>query len=292
MPARHPLRGEREAERHGREKPFRDERDHDADREHEPIRDGHSDEARQHEEEGSDADREHGHESSDADELALQRALSSMSALCEICDAPETGAHTGCGDDRLSGAGGHVRAREDRVGGLGRVGLAGQRRLVDAQVVSRDELRIGSHLVAGREQEHVAGHDLLAVDRDRNAVPADANLERQHESKGFDRPFRSVLLHEREDGVHHDDHHDRHGELGKPADQRERRARPEEQREQVHEVCDDLTQVRGPLGLRERVRPDFCEPLLGLGRRQPVHGRRRPRRRGSAVIGRQSPAAS
>ena len=53
---------------------------------------------------------------------------------------------------------------------LGRIGLAGEERLVDVKIACFDQSRIGGNEIAGREKKDIAGHDLCCGNIDRVSI--------------------------------------------------------------------------------------------------------------------------
>ena len=131
-------------------------------------------------------------------------------------------------DDGLRRPAHDVRAREDEPLRLDRARLAGQRRVVDPQLVSRDDLGVRADAVARHEEDDVAGNELLRRDLALLSVATHACGLREHSAQRLARSLGPVLLREREDGVHEDHHDDRRGELWQAADERQRRSEPEE----------------------------------------------------------------
>jgi hypothetical protein len=173
----------------------------------------------------------------------LQRAVLATSALRERRDVAEAGLHAGRGRDRLGGAPGHERAGEDLPLGLDRPRLARERRLVDAQIRRRHKVGVGGDAVAGLEQQHVAGHHVLADDLHRVAVAAHVGVAGQHPPQRCDRPLGAVPLGEREDRVDRDDRGDRDGQLRHAGQQRQPGARPQQERERLHEAGRELARI-------------------------------------------------
>ena len=69
----------------------------------------------------------------------------------------------------------------ERVGMfVDRDGLARQRGFIYLQTLHLDQPQIGGHAVAGLEQHHVAGNELLRVDALFAAIAAHAGLGRDH----------------------------------------------------------------------------------------------------------------
>ncbi len=148
--------------------------------------------------------------------------------------------------------------------------FARQRRLVDAQLAGVHELGVRGDTVAGCEQEQVPGHDVLGRDLDRIAVPADADAEREDPAEGRHRLLGAVLLGEREAGVDRDHHHDRHGERRGPAELGQHRGQPQQQRQRVDHLVEQLAPPRTPAAADQLVRPVGDQPAPGLPVAQPL----------------------
>ena len=134
-------------------------------------------------------------------------------------NAPKFGGVAGRDHDAARLAVGHERARvghiaavaERRVGRdriallLDRHRLAGERGLLDAQVLDPEQPQIGGHAVAGLDQHHIAGHQLHGIDRKGVTVAQHRSLERQHAADRGQRPLGLAFLDKADDGV--DDYH-------------------------------------------------------------------------------------
>lgn len=155
--------------------------------------------------------------------------------------------------------------------------------LVDAEITGRDKVSVRGNAVTGREQQQVTGNDRLVLDLDRLAVSPHADAERQHPAQRRHRLLGPVLLDKREHGVDHDHGHNRRGELRRPGDKRKQRARPEQQREELDEVCEKPAELGGPFRLGDRVRPRRRQPTSSFRarktRRLPLPEGARSRRR-------------
>jgi hypothetical protein len=114
--------------------------------------------------------------------------------LCELGDPAESGRHSGGGHQRLGRAGRHVRTGEDVLVGRDPGRLAGQRRFVDAKIASDEQVGVSGDAIAGREQQHVSGNDLLVGDLDRLRVAPHPDTKRQHLAQRRDRLLGAVLL--------------------------------------------------------------------------------------------------
>jgi hypothetical protein len=128
-------------------------------------------------------------------ELLLQRRRSVSVAAQQTGDAADLGVHAGGGDDQLAAAAGDRGVHEDHVlavaewhvGPVDRVGaftrrlaLAGERRLLDLEVVGQQQAAVGGHAVAGLDQHDVARHQLAGGHVGQLAVAAHPGLRHQH----------------------------------------------------------------------------------------------------------------
>jgi hypothetical protein len=74
-----------------------------------------------------------------------------------------------------------------------RYALAGQRRLVDAEALDLDEARVGGHVVAGLEDEHVARHHGGGGHRRLGAVAANHRERRRRALQRRQHAFHAAL---------------------------------------------------------------------------------------------------
>ena len=117
--------------------------------------------------------------------------------------------------------------------------LAGQRRHVHLER-SGDQPRIGREPVALAEQDQVAGHEIRGGDLELLAVAPHPRHGREVLPQRFGGPLRLDLLEEGEEGIEHDHRDDRDGQHRDPGDQRQSGGGPEEQRERVGELAEQL----------------------------------------------------
>ena len=110
----------------------------------------------------------------------------------------------------------------------------------------RASVGVGGDPVAGGEQDHIAGNDLLAVDLGHLAVAPHPHALRQHLPQRLDRLLGPVLLDVGEDRVDEDHGDDRRAQLRQAGEQREHRAGPEQEREQMDEVGEEARSREGP----------------------------------------------
>jgi hypothetical protein len=143
-------------------------------------------------------------------DLAQQRRFERTHFREQLIDAAEFGlasrrnddAGGAPGDDHRAGEG-HVLAvadrrllgdRQDRL--LRRHGLAGERRLLGAQVLGVDQAQIGRNPVAGLEQHDIARRQILGRNESRLAIANGARFRREHVADRIERLLRPALLQE------------------------------------------------------------------------------------------------
>ncbi len=125
----------------------------------------------------------------------------------EAADPPDLGCGAGGGDDAAGRALRYQRARPEHrapitergIGrdGVGRLldrdGLARQDRLLRREAARLDQAQVGRGLVAGLQQDNVAGHEMSAVDRDAPSVAQDGGVGGQHPADRCHGGFRLAL---------------------------------------------------------------------------------------------------
>ena len=124
-----------------------------------------------------------------------------------------------------------------------RPGLAGERRVVHPQLDVGDNVRVDADAVTRLEHDQITGNEVLGGELDHLAVAPDAHDLRKHLPQRLGRPLRSILLDRREGGVDQDHDGDRHRQLRQAPDQREHRPRPQQEREQVDQVGQEVAQL-------------------------------------------------
>ena len=143
-----------------------------------------------------------------------------------------------------------VRRAQRLLGGAGawverdRDGLAGERRVVDAQAEGLDHATVGGHARTGVQQDQVARHEAARVEFRRFAVAQREHACGQQILERLERTLRAVLLPEREDRVHDDHADDRRPERRHPGTglrnrggECETRGHPEDQRKEMRELA-------------------------------------------------------
>jgi hypothetical protein len=134
-----------------------------------------------------------------------------------------------------------------------RSGFSRERRQIETKSVARNDARIGRHGLALRQHEDIARHDLARTDHLHGTIAPHRNLPGQQRLQCFGCPLYFVLLPVAEQAVDDDDRQDRPSQLRHPGQERQQRARPQEQRKQVNEVCPELDVPNPPNGRGECV---------------------------------------
>ena len=195
----------------------------------------------------------------------------------------DLGLHAGCGHDGLGPPTGDDRLHEEAVGTVadGRVGggdplerlahrerLAGERGLVDLEVVGHDERRVGGDAVPGLQEHDVTRHQCVGRELHHRATAPDAGRVGEHRAEGVEALLRSTLLHEAEQGVgdHHDPDDDRVLQIAHCGG--EHRRTDQDQDEEAAELVEEPQERGSGDGRDEPVRPVGGEEALGFGRGQ------------------------
>ena len=143
----------------------------------------------------------------------------------------------------------------------GRRGLAGERRLVDVQVVGVDDPAVGRHDVSRSQVHEVAPHDIVDGDLQLLAVADDSRTQREPRLQGPDCRLRTCLLDEPEDGAHdHDCEDDRGVDL--VADDQAHQARADEDEdERARDLGDEDREACAPSSSADRIGTVGAEAL-------------------------------
>ena len=115
------------------------------------------------------------------------------------------GAHLG---DQHSSCAGHHRAAAEHVGAdrlHRRVGLAGEERLVDLQVVAGEHRAVGHHLRAAAQLHHVVLHQFVNLQLDHLPVAHCVGAGRVDHAQLVEHALGAQLLHDTDDAVGDDD---------------------------------------------------------------------------------------
>ena len=139
---------------------------------------------------------------------------------------------------------------------LDRHRFAGQRGLVGLKVDSFEDSQIGGNPVAHLEKHDVAGNDIAGPDDGLVAVAEHACGWSRHLPERLDRPLRTILLDEAEEGCEHDD--DTDDDRFDPVSQRRRQSNGDQQDddEDIPELGCEQHPRRGPLRLLEFIGTD------------------------------------
>ena len=212
-------------------------------------------------------------------DVLLQRRESLGHVLGQPRDLAELSAHAGRVDHRAAGAEHRGAAGEDEALDVGdrrrvgthdigaaddRVDLAGERRVVDAQLRRVDQARIRRDEVALLDDHEVAGDQGARIDLVHLPVADHLGLGREHVPERLDGLLGAVLLDEREDRVDQDDDDDRDAQGGLVGGECEHGCDPQQNREHV----DEMRTEPHPHGLGllggQHVLAELGEPLVGL----------------------------
>ena len=161
----------------------------------------------QHQEDGEPQDQQP--EPADADartRSAARRAASVPASPPSAVAAPGAADHERCAVPLMTevpmktalvaAAGSATGGRQVAGALLGRVGLAGQQRLVDEQVARLEQPRVGRHQVARGQPHHVAGHQRLDRQLPLRAVAPHRRPQADRAPQGVDRVLGPQLLDE------------------------------------------------------------------------------------------------
>ena len=247
MPPRHPLRRQGERERHRRQEPLGDVGDHDADREDQPLLRAHPEGSGGEEEDHAGGEDDRCNETGQMIQLQLERAPAGLDRLREGCDATKLRRHPGRRYDSFARARDDPRPGEDLLPRLHRPRLARQGRVIDSELDLDVECAVSADPVTGPENEHVAGDELLGGDLLLLTVTPDSSPLGEHAAQGIRGALGTVLLGGGEAGVDEDDDTDRNRKLRHPSQPGQQRPCPEQDREQVNEVVEQLLQTGWPV---------------------------------------------
>ena len=192
-------------------------------------------------------------------------------ALHQLGGASEEGVAAGRGSDRD-----HLALLDDGAG-VGRIAglladrqrLAGERRLIDAEVVALQQLAVRRHDVADVEAHDVAGNEGLRLHFLPGAVAQRARLHRQRTLQRIEGVRSLVLLPEAENGVEHQQRRDDDEIAPVPHDQRHQRRRLDHPGDRSPEKAEEDGEL-ALLFLFEGVRAVLAEALCRLRRGQPL----------------------
>nr|WP_232547115.1 hypothetical protein [Propioniciclava soli] len=206
--------------------------------------------------------------------LLGQRRLEGLDLAQHVADPADLGVLAGCDDDAAARAAGDHRggerhrapvadagARVHRIGGLlGGLGLAGERRLLDAQAAGLHEAQVGRHPIAAAEPDDVTRHDLLGLDLRPRPVAAHRGAGGEHVADALERLLRAAPLHKADDRIDHRDRRDDDGVHPVTHERRDHRRDEEHVDEHVVEVVQEAQHRVLLRRLRQRVAPVLVEP--------------------------------
>ena len=197
-------------------------------------------------------------------------------------DGAELGLQAGRRDQAARRAAPHVGAEKDAIqpvaqpggGGhrsrslLNREALAGQDRLADEEVGRLENHAIRGNQAAGRQQDHIAWHDLLGRHVHGLPIAQHARSRTHARLQGRRRRLRVVLArvadaHRRQ----HDDEHD-DGIHPLPGHGRRRRREDQHPEQRVSDLIHDHPHPREATVLANLVRSMLAKPPRGLGSRE------------------------
>jgi hypothetical protein len=121
--------------------------------------------------------------------------------------------------------------------------------------------QVGGHVVAGREQQHVAGHDLLHRHRHRLAAAQRLDLARAGLGQGLDGALRLALGDEADDAVDHHHAEDHRRVQHAAGGHRDAGGDRQQAHRQAVELADEDGDVGALLGGRQRVLAEAPQPL-------------------------------
>ena len=297
VPLDHLLHAEREADRDDGRQALGHRGDGEADRGHEHLEDVAALEHADEEHERADDERGDAQPPSQLRELLLQRGVLVLLLLEHRRDEADLRSHAGLDHDppapaehgHRAGVGHGEPVAERRLVLHGRTGLlfhrhalAGQRGLLDPQVDRLDEAHVGGHVVAGLQQDHVAGHQLARGHHPGGAVAHHPRLGGGHLLQGRERLLGLGFLHHADDGVQDDDEDDRSRVHPLAEHEGDDRGRDQDDDEEVLELRREEGEEPRARLLHQLVRTDLREAARRLGGRDAPSGVAREGRAGLA----------
>ena len=174
----------------------------------------------------------------------------------------------------------HERAGQDRVSGemTGRLGLAGQHRLIEVKIGRREKRPVRDQLIAGLHDHDIVDDELLGRQRASLIIAPHPRRRRDQQREAIECPLRSHLLDDPDRRVGHDDAEEQ-GVARIPEDQRQRPEDGQDEVEHSQDIGPDDARV-GSAGFGSPRATLAGQPSLGLGLAQS--------RRGSIAIRRPS----
>ena len=209
--------------------------------------------------------------------------------LDHLGDEADLGLHSGGGDDAcpasIGDGGAHKGAVhpvaqhrvfvQDGVGlFLHRHRLPGQGSLVDAQVDRLDQPQVGGDVVAGLQEDHIAGDQFAGRDGDAMSVSEDPRLGGSHLAQGGQGLLRPPLLDRPQDGVEDDDGQDSPCLFDLPQGEGDQSSADEDPHQKVVKLVEEDLPKTWPGPLRQFVGADlgqsspcflFAQPSMEVG---------------------------
>ncbi len=216
-------------------------------------------------------------------ELALERRRLLGEGLNHRGDQADLGQHTGADDDAAAAAVGDQRPHEGGVALiadgnvfrqhgagvlLGGVRFAGEGGFLDAQVDGFHQAQIGRDVIAGLEQDDIAGHQLARRNPGAVAVAHDLRLRSRQAPQGRQGFLGAPLLDDPQDGIEDDDRQDRPALQIVPQRHRHDGRPDQKQHDEVVELRQKQAQETRARRFPQLVGPVLGQPAVDLGLRQ------------------------
>ncbi len=242
-------------QRDDRQQALGDVADDESDREDDRLGDGEaSRDHRERHERGSHHHRDRRDEPGNLPHVVLERALLALDPLRQCRDAAQLGLHARGEHQRSGLPTGAARTGEDEIsclqqrdvrvrdlrGSQHRHRLAGERRCVDLDR-PREESGIRRDPLPLFDQQDVTGDQPGSLDGLLLAVAENLRVRREILLERLDRALGLSLLEEREPGVQHDHDDDRDRDRLDPSEHRQHGRGPEQQRQRMHELMEELS---------------------------------------------------
>jgi hypothetical protein len=212
--------------------------------------------------------------------MATTSSAAPMRILDRLSIRSCSGVHAGGDDQPEPGAVGDQRAAEAHVEALGedhaagafdhlvvlvhRLGLAGQRRLVELQPVGLDQAYVRGENVASLDPQHVTGDDVPRGNLTPVAVAAHARHRRRHLAERGEGAFRLPFLNEADARIDQHDHQDRDRIDPVPRVAGDQSADQQDDQQRVDELAQEHHQRRRLLRLGELVRAVGPQTVRGF----------------------------
>lgn len=215
----------------------------------------------------TDGDAGHGHEPSQLFELELQGGGLLAGGFHHPGDLSHLGLHAGGRHHAFAPARHHDAAHVQSVSGLlcGGKALAREHGLVARYLHTGLQRAVRRYLIAGLEQQHVAGHHGTRADLQFPAAAAHARRGRRKLFQCFQRFFRAVFLQKAHGGVHQHDDYNGNGFRALAHQHRDERGRRQDQDHQVLELREEHGGHAGSLFPAQAVFAHFRKAGFCLG---------------------------